>query len=515
MDSGIGQRQTRQSAQQSRKRNNRELARRARRYLEAAMQTLGLGQLTDVPQQKRRERCDQEQGMQPQCRARAADVLPHAVHRRLVVAEVLLDLHAQGVERDDLFGGVPTQARTVNQEPRLPGACTGLARRLGGRTVSRAAIVFAPQSRAAHQHHIARPGGLLRQTTVALAPCLAARPLEPARCTREAPGILRGRTPKMHPPPKARIRDHDHLDVLPDPTVQGIEERALGLGVAELGEGINPLIDRDPPPLPGYGRGRAQFDEGTPGTHRRPIDGDDQGATLRLQSCRDGGRHPLRFRVDTGMADQPVDTFQCCFESDCPTQPPCQARETEKVSLHERRHGNPKHLAPGSMYGGELRFDKMLYDVVRVHVVGPLRWLVPEQRIYRGCTRSFCAPCLQYVEWEGISFGKGGETSAPSLPPGGGGGGGGKKRDDSIRTPHAREHNLKNIEVATPRDRFTVITGVSGSGKSTLAFDILFAEGQRRYLESLNAYARQFVQPAARPDVDAIFGIPPTVAIEH
>src|SRR3990170_3148150 len=115
------------------------------------------------------------------------------------------------------------------------------------------------------------------------------------------------------------------------------------------------------------------------------------------------------------MADQPVDTFQCCFESDCPTQPPCQARETEKVSLHERRHGNPKHLAPGSMYGGELRFDKMLYDVVRVHVVGPLRWLVPEQRIYRGCTRSFCAPCLQYVEWEGISFGKGGETSAPTL----------------------------------------------------------------------------------------------------
>ena len=60
-----------------------------------------------------------------------------------------------------------------------------------------------------------------------------------------------------------------------------------------------------------------------------------------------------------------------------------------------------------------------------------------------------------------------------------------------------------------------MITGVSGSGKSTLAFDIVFAEGQRRYLESLNAYARQFVQPASRPDVDAIFGIPPTVAIEQ
>src|SRR5207249_3293329 len=76
-------------------------------------------------------------------------------------------------------------------------------------------------------------------------------------------------------------------------------------------------------------------------------------------------------------------------------------------------------------------------------------------------------------------------------------------------------HNLKNIDVNIPRERFTVITGVSGSGKSTLAFDILFAEGQRRYLESLNAYARQFVQPASRPDVDAIFGIPPTVAIEQ
>nr|WP_284676344.1 excinuclease ABC subunit UvrA [Geobacter sulfurreducens] len=87
--------------------------------------------------------------------------------------------------------------------------------------------------------------------------------------------------------------------------------------------------------------------------------------------------------------------------------------------------------------------------------------------------------------------------------------------DRSIRIVHAREHNLKNVTIAVPRDRFTVITGISGSGKSTVAFDILFAEGQRRYLESLNAYARQFVQPAARPDVDAVLGIPPTVAIEQ
>jgi excinuclease ABC subunit A len=85
----------------------------------------------------------------------------------------------------------------------------------------------------------------------------------------------------------------------------------------------------------------------------------------------------------------------------------------------------------------------------------------------------------------------------------------------AIHIHNAREHNLKNVDVQIARERFTVITGVSGSGKSTLAFDILFAEGQRRYLESLNAYARQFVQPASRPDVDAIFGIPPTVAIEQ
>ena len=89
------------------------------------------------------------------------------------------------------------------------------------------------------------------------------------------------------------------------------------------------------------------------------------------------------------------------------------------------------------------------------------------------------------------------------------------RNHNTIRIHNAREHNLKAIDVDLPRNRFTVVTGVSGSGKSTLAFDILFAEGQRRYLESLNAYARQFVQPASRPDVDAIFGIPPTVAIEQ
>jgi excinuclease ABC subunit A len=90
-----------------------------------------------------------------------------------------------------------------------------------------------------------------------------------------------------------------------------------------------------------------------------------------------------------------------------------------------------------------------------------------------------------------------------------------RRPGNAICVRHAREHNLKAIDVEIPRGKFSVITGVSGSGKSTLAFDIVFAEGQRRYLESLNAYARQFVQAAARPDVDAIFGIPPTVAIEQ
>ena len=87
--------------------------------------------------------------------------------------------------------------------------------------------------------------------------------------------------------------------------------------------------------------------------------------------------------------------------------------------------------------------------------------------------------------------------------------------DEAIEVRRARDHNLKDVDVRLPHGRFTAVTGVSGSGKSTLAFDVVFAEGQRRYLESLNAYARQFVQPAARPDVDAVLGIPPTVAIEQ
>ena len=90
-----------------------------------------------------------------------------------------------------------------------------------------------------------------------------------------------------------------------------------------------------------------------------------------------------------------------------------------------------------------------------------------------------------------------------------------ESRVRAITIRGAREHNLRHVDLDIPHDRLTVLTGVSGSGKSTVAFDIVFGEGQRRYLESLNAYARQFVQPAARPEMDGATGIPPTVAIEQ
>src|SRR5580765_7250039 len=86
---------------------------------------------------------------------------------------------------------------------------------------------------------------------------------------------------------------------------------------------------------------------------------------------------------------------------------------------------------------------------------------------------------------------------------------------DAIVIHGAREHNLKNLSLAIPRNQFVVITGVSGSGKSTLAFDLIFAEGQRRFLDSMNVYARQFVEQLSRPEVDVITGIPPTVSIEQ
>ena len=91
----------------------------------------------------------------------------------------------------------------------------------------------------------------------------------------------------------------------------------------------------------------------------------------------------------------------------------------------------------------------------------------------------------------------------------------GKHSNGAISVHGAREHNLKNIDIRIPRDQMVVITGLSGSGKSTLAFDILFAEGQRRFLDSMSPYARQFVEQLEKPDVDLVEGLPPSVAIEQ
>src|SRR6059036_3069727 len=85
----------------------------------------------------------------------------------------------------------------------------------------------------------------------------------------------------------------------------------------------------------------------------------------------------------------------------------------------------------------------------------------------------------------------------------------------TIAVQGARVHNLKNISVEIPRDRLVVVTGLSGSGKSSLAFDTIYAEGQRRYMESLSSYAKRFVAQVAKPDVDFIFGLSPVISIEQ
>ncbi|MFZ0328786.1 MAG: excinuclease ABC subunit UvrA, partial [Nitrososphaeraceae archaeon] len=86
---------------------------------------------------------------------------------------------------------------------------------------------------------------------------------------------------------------------------------------------------------------------------------------------------------------------------------------------------------------------------------------------------------------------------------------------DKIIIKGARQHNLKNVNVEIPKNRFVVISGLSGSGKSTLAFDTIYAEGQRRYVESLSAYARQFLEIMEKPDVDHIDGLSPAISIQQ
>ena len=85
----------------------------------------------------------------------------------------------------------------------------------------------------------------------------------------------------------------------------------------------------------------------------------------------------------------------------------------------------------------------------------------------------------------------------------------------NIKVTGAREHNLKNIDVEIPRDKLVVLTGLSGSGKSSLAFDTIYAEGQRRYVESLSSYARQFLGQMEKPDVDNIEGLSPAISIDQ
>jgi len=90
-----------------------------------------------------------------------------------------------------------------------------------------------------------------------------------------------------------------------------------------------------------------------------------------------------------------------------------------------------------------------------------------------------------------------------------------QREDEKINVWGARVHNLKNIDVEIPRNSLTVITGLSGSGKSSLAFDTIFAEGQRRYIETFSAYARNFLGGLQRPDVDKITGLSPVISIEQ
>src|SRR3954447_19621555 len=125
---------------------------------------------------------------------------------------------------------------------------------------------------------------------------------------------------------------------------------------------------------------------------------------------------------------------------------------------------------------------------------------------------------MRATRWHGARRGSCGPRNSPEWGDGARQEGSGILADrpmETIRIRGARTHNLKNVTLDIPRNRLVVITGLSGSGKSSLAFDTLYAEGQRRYVESLSAYARQFLQLMEKPDVDLIEGLSPAIAIEQ
>ena len=150
------------------------------------------------------------------------------------------------------------------------------------------------------------------------------------------------------------------------------------------------------------------------------------------------------------------------------------------------------------------------------HTARYLRELLPQLEAVAESARRYVASSLSPWERVGVracerAASRGGGPNPSPLPEGEGTG----NAHGLMRIVGAKEHNLRDLSLDIPRDRFIVVTGLSGSGKSTLAFDILYTEGQRRYLDSLSTYARQFVKVMARPNVDLLAGVPPTVAIEQ
>ncbi len=159
--------------------------------------------------------------------------------------------------------------------------------------------------------------------------------------------------------------------------------------------------------------------------------------------------------------------------------------------------GTPEQIAhvDGSHTG------RFLHDVLAKR-----KSVIPSEREGPRIAQNEFERSFAYAQDDSVEVARAAETSARFR---------GNGSNEAIAVYGAREHNLKNIDVKIPRDQMVIITGLSGSGKSTLAFDILFAEGQRRFLDSMSPYARQFVEQLEKPDVDLVEGLPPSVAIEQ